>query len=295
MSFDRMPNVEIQKTSQPPPEKEIFDKSQSIKNYSSLKEALNDKQKEKKDFHKIDYSMGDDENLELSINENLEPTIPESQKPEKIQLNRLPNMTLQQKELLSENKKRGRKKGTISQEQLDRLAQARLKSIETRKANAEARKQKKELVKKQKEALYYGLPVPEAQEVPANKINKQISQTPTNLTNNLQNNQQISLDYEKLSELVAQKLKPQQQPVKQPPPQKVLPQQDNQQVNYQQLKLLEQKIREDERKKIQAENEAKNQSQKKKQLENHAYFQRLPGLDITDNKYWDNLFNIGKG
>jgi regulator of PEP synthase PpsR (kinase-PPPase family) len=175
-------------------------------------------------------------------------------------------------------KKRGMKKGVVTEQQLENLRKGREKSIETRKMLSEQRQTQKELEKKQKDALYYGMNVPQPEKLPVN------SQKP------------LEFDYDKLADMVALKMKPTQtiqqpvQPVQVHQPVIQQQQQQPQQPNLEYLKMIEKKIRDDERNKMKKEQE----ELQKKNVQNHAYFSRLPAMDMTDTNYWSNLFNVRK-
>mgnify|MGYP007037745766 CR=1 FL=1 len=79
-----------------------------------------------------------------------------------------------------------------------------------------------------------------------------------------------SFDYEKLSNMVVEKIRP--KPV----------------VSKQNLLQVENKIREDERRKLEAERLRQEQLKQK----TFSYYSRLPPTDLTQPDYWKNMFGM---
>lgn len=192
----------------------------------------------------------------------------------------------------------------------EHLARCRAKSIEVRKAKkAEKEKNKKprgrpRKVKQESSPLQneikpnVNLEVVEEYDPKTHRINevqKEVKEEVKKEVKELQpppsNN--MMLDYEKLADMVAGRLKPKDLP---PPPQPKATQQVNKPIvqNQQQvgnfLNSYAELIRQQERKKIQEEQQAK----KQQHLQNatKAYYNKLPPVNlIQSDNAWDNLFN----
>lgn len=184
-------------------------------------------------------------------------------------------------------KKRGRPKGTLTQQQLDNLQRGRLVSASIRKAKADERKKEKQMEKIEKNKMLNNQPYnPELIPKLKGRIVSEQKQDNVGMTiykqatpepeKNMKPSQTSSFDYDILAEKVASRLKPK------PPPQPVQP--PKPQVDKQRLLEVEKKIREDERARIEKE-------QKQKEEMNRRRQQYMKGLPMTNNTVnWDSLF-----
>lgn len=180
--------------------------------------------------------------------------------------------------------KRGRPKGTLTQQQLDNLARGRQVSAQIRKAKAQERKLEKQKEKEEKDKMLNGESynpdfIPKLKGRVVSQTN---SPAPVQMTihkklepepeKNMKPSFTSSFDYDILADKVATRLrpKPQTQPVQPPKPQ----------VDKQKLIEIERKIREDERNKL-LEQQKKDEAMKKRRQQ---YMKGLP--------QWDTLFNL---
>lgn len=87
-------------------------------------------------------------------------------------------------------------------------------------------------------------------------------------------------DYDEIANRVVQRLKPQKSP---------------EQERYEKLKMLEQKIREDERERIRKE-KLETEEKRRREIRNkdHAYYSKFapPTGSLSNSNYWDNFFKI---
>ena len=200
----------------------------------------------------------------------------------------------------------------------EHLARCRVKSIATRKAKAEERKKNKKprgRPKKVKENVEIQINEQETYNPTTHRIEEkepvenQIVEPPKNKGNlkdikeyhekkeekkqetRQHNFNQQQLDYNKLAELVAEKMKPpkQAQPVATPQPQ-LAPQMNNQKEITNFLQSYTQLVLQND--KVKRENEQKKQQQQNLQQATNNYYKKLPPMNLlkSDNP-WDNCFN----
>lgn len=189
----------------------------------------------------------------------------------------------------------------------EHLARCRVKSIETRKAKAEEKKKNKKprgrpkkvkdpspLVEEFKPNV--NLEVKEEYDETTHRINevveepKEVVEQIKEVVEETKQNYSMDLDYEKLADMVAGRLKPKENKPPAPAPAQQQPVVNNQQQVGNFLSSYADMVRQQERAKIVEEKKQRQQENINNATRN--YYKKLPPVSlIQSDNAWDNLFN----